>query len=372
MHLDGAFEKLSPEKAAARRKATRLLLNEIVALAKEQRVDLVFCTGDLFDGPTPYYDTIEAAAAAFAALDVPVFLAPGNHDWFDARSPYASVAWSGNVHIFQSFAPAAVELPQLNCRVFGIGYTQKRPPSPRALEGFRAPNDGRLNLLLGHGEVAKAGEYLVFFEEDIEKSNLHYVALGHVHRPLQTKIGQTLLVQNGSVEGHGFDEPGEKGVFLVEISENGGAARQIPLPGSRCVPVSLDVTALCALPEPEKAAAEEAIRRAEAVCPQERAFLRLELTGTGEISEQKIRQQLDDFLAVKLVNAVRPPVSPFAKAEEDSLTGLFVRAFKEKYEKAPDAEKENILLALSFGLAALENREEPYVFRVAPGEGRPV
>jgi exonuclease SbcD len=372
LHLDGAFERLSPEKAAARRKATRALLDQIAALAREEKVDLVFCAGDLFDGPTPYYDTIEAAASAFASLAIPVFIAPGNHDWFDDHSPYAAIAWSDNVHIFQGLTPTPVELPHLNCRVYGVGYTERRPPITRMLTDFQAPEDGIINLFLAHGEVGNTGEYLVFGQEEIEKANLAYLALGHIHRHCQTQVGQTLVVQSGSVEGHGFDEPGEKGVVIAEISKEGATATLVPLPGSRCVPVSLDVTPFMEMPDPEKAIAEEAAKIAEKVCPAERAFLRLDLLGTGEINENKIKENLRQFLALRLTSDVRPPVSPFDKAGDDSLTGLFVRTMKEKYDAASEEEKEKILLALSFGLAAIENREDIISFRGYQPEGKPI
>ena len=41
----------------------------------------------------------------------------------------------------------------------------------------------------------------------------------------------------------------------------------------------------------------------------------------------------------------------------DSLRGMFLQALKERYDAAGEEEKEGILWAVKFGLAALEGRE---------------
>jgi len=39
-------------------------------------------------------------AKAFADVDLPVYLAPGNHDWYGPESLYRLANWSPNVHLF--------------------------------------------------------------------------------------------------------------------------------------------------------------------------------------------------------------------------------------------------------------------------------
>ena len=45
------------------------LLDEAVALAQSENAAMILCTGDLFDTPAPYRDTVEAAVAAFRRAD---------------------------------------------------------------------------------------------------------------------------------------------------------------------------------------------------------------------------------------------------------------------------------------------------------------
>ena len=48
------------------------------------------------------------------------------------------------------------------------------------------------------------------------------------------------------------------------------------------------------------------------------------------------------------------------RAEEDTLTGLFLREMRRRLEEAADDEaRAAVELAVRFGLAALENREDP-------------
>ena len=54
----------------------------------------------------------------------------------------------------------------------------------------------------------------------------------------------------------------------------------------------------------------------------------------------------------------RPAQSLWARAGEDSLRGLFLQEMKGRYDAAPSGEaREEIALAVRFGLAALDGRD---------------
>ena len=52
------------------------------------------------------------------------------------------------------------------------------------------------------------------------------------------------------------------------------------------------------------------------------------------------------------------PQDLWARAGEDTLTGLFLREMKDRLEGAEDGERDKLLLAARFGLAALEGGED--------------
>lgn len=52
------------------------------------------------------------------------------------------------------------------------------------------------------------------------------------------------------------------------------------------------------------------------------------------------------------------PVELWARAAEDSLTGLFLREMRARLDGADGDERDKLLLAARFGLAALEGGED--------------
>lgn len=91
LHLDSPFEGLGAAKAARRREEQRRLLYRIAQLAETEQVDLVLLAGDLLDSDSTYAETGEALAEALGSISAPVFISPGNHDFYSPRSPYAHV-----------------------------------------------------------------------------------------------------------------------------------------------------------------------------------------------------------------------------------------------------------------------------------------
>ncbi|MBQ6539566.1 MAG: metallophosphoesterase, partial [Oscillospiraceae bacterium] len=81
-HLDTRFESLPREKAAEQRREQRRLLFEMAELVKGEGVQLVLLSGDLLDSDLSYYETHEALSGALEEMAVPVFIAPGNHDYY--------------------------------------------------------------------------------------------------------------------------------------------------------------------------------------------------------------------------------------------------------------------------------------------------
>ena len=355
LHLDAPFAGLSAERARQRRSELRELPRRLAELARERGADLVLLSGDLFDGSDPYAETAQALSRALGQTGCPVFIAPGNHDPYGPRSPYALLPWPENVHIFRTAAMEAVPLPRLGCTVWGAAFTGvSREDSP--LAGFAAPKDGGVHIGVHHADVEGKGRYAPVTLAEGAASGRTYLALGHIHAcsGLQ-KAGETAWAYPGCPEGRGFDELGEKGCLWVTVDGASVEAAFLPLARRRYRRVEVDVTGadnpgdalLSALPAD---AGDDILRVA---LTGESGVEGLDLAALKVLAETRCwsAQVLDR-------TAVRRDL--WSRAEEDTLTGLFLRQMRLRLEGAEDgAERERLELAVRFGLAALEHREEP-------------
>ncbi len=349
-HLDSPFSGLTPEQAVGRRKEQRELLDRLAGLARETGADLVLLSGDLLDSERVFRETAQALARALGAVPCPVFLAPGNHDYYSGSSVYATLDWPDNVHIFSSARMESVELPELRCTVHGRAFCALRQEEG-PLAGFRAERQpGWLQLMCLHGDVAQKSDYGPIAPDEISASGLDYLALGHIHQYSGlNRAGDTFWAYPGCPEGRGFDELGEKGVLCLKAEPGAVSAQFLPLSRRRYEILSVDLTG-----------AEGALAALLAALPPDTAgdIYRILLTGESPAPDLAAleRALAPRFYALTLRDHTRLPRELWARREEDTLTGLFLRTMWEKCDREPD--NQVYQLAARFGLAALENGEE--------------
>lgn len=348
LHLDSPFNALSEEKAALRRREQRELLRSLARIRAEQNASLVLLSGDLFDSDSTWAETEELLRLTLSEMAVPVFIAPGNHDYYAANGRWARMRLPENVHVFTSADFDAVVLEELNVRVWGAAFTDNY--SEAKLDTLRIPRqDGFTELVCVHGEVGNPGSrYDPIDERDIAASGADYIALGHVHACSGLKkAGKTYYAWPGCPEGRGFDECGEKGVLIVDVSPGKAKVKFIPTAARRyeCLSVPADELDGFRLPD---GAAENIYQ----------------ITITGETDREPdlaaLRRRLEPrVFALRLRDETRLRTDVWARAGEDSLRGVFLRMLRERYDSArTDAEREQITRAARWGLAALDGREE--------------
>ena len=349
LHLDSPFSGLSPEQAAARRKEQRELPAKLAELCRIHGCDALLLAGDVFDGESVAPETVEALLAAFAACPCPVFLAPGNHDPLSAASPYRTERWPVNVHIFASRAISPVELPEQHCRVFGAGFESAYESG--LLGGFSAPQDGWVNVMVLHGDALNPNSpYNAVTKEQIAASGLRYLALGHIHQSSGLlRAGHTAYAWPGCAMGRGFDELGQKGAYLGEVSDSGVRLDFLPLHGRSYEILRVE-------------AGDDALAAVTAALPEDTQndIYRVILTGEAEPVETAALQAAlaPRFYALTIRDETRPRRALWEGAEEDTLRGLFLQALKAQYDAAQTEEdRRKIALAARCGCAAMDGRE---------------
>lgn len=352
-HLDSAFGALRGEQAKLRRRESRELLLRLSNYVNQNEINIVLLAGDLFDGETVYRETLEQLLEALGTMRARVFIAPGNHDPYRAGSPYAALDWPENVHIFTSRTIECVALPEWNTAVYGAAFTESAQEES-LLADFCAPDDGMTHLMVLHGELAAgASRYDPITKEQIAGSGLDYLALGHTHQHDGVHhAGKTAYAYAGCPEGRGFDELGEKGILAGTVECGRAQMQFVPFARRRYEAMRVDVTGK---------SPEDALRTA---LPQMTARDIYRVVLTGETDERGVDlERLEerfapDFFYLEVRDETRIGADVWARAEEDSLRGMFLRTLREKYDAAQDdAERAQIDLAVRFGLAALDGRD---------------
>lgn len=247
LHLDTPFRWASPELARSRRQGLRDTLTNIMKTAHEHRVDALTCGGDLYEQDRFTPDTAEYLRATFAEVDpLPVFLAPGNHDWFGPASLYRQVDWSPNVHIFDSSCLAPVSLVE-GLTLWGAAHCA---PANTAgfLDGFHVDRAG-VHLALFHGSeqgtmrFQEEGKipHAPFRAEQVAQAGLHHALVGHFHEPVDSPTH----TYPGNPDPLTFGEKGDRAAVLLTISGNGDVhAERFPVATSTVSDISVDLTGI--------------------------------------------------------------------------------------------------------------------------------
>lgn len=353
MHLDSPFEGLASGKASLRRREQRELLRRLVELALSEKVDLMLLSGDLLDSDNTYYETGEELNQCLRGLSIPVFIAPGNHDYYSPKSPYARLKLPSNVYVFNKSEMEYLPLPQLGVRVYGAAFTEKR--SGALLHGFTAEREeGTMNILCIHGEVGvKDSNYNPISIEDIENSGMDYIALGHIHKASGLlKAGETWYSWPGCPEGRGFDETGEKTVNIIKLSAEKCELETRSIAARRYESVKLDVTGIDPLLAIHTSLPDDTMQD----------IYRITLTGEaeGNFDINRLHSNLEEmFFELQIRDETRMFRGLWDYAGEDSLRGLFLKKLKEEYDSVKDEKQKNTIeQAARWGLAALDNMEE--------------
>ena len=351
LHLDSAFAGLAEEKAALLRQESRDILRRMVDWANDHAVDVMLLSGDLFDSDRMYSQTARTLAQALARFRGRIFLSPGNHDFYAPGSGYDAVDWPENVHIFTSRRPQTVLLRSLNASVTGAAFTSAEEWEPFDGASFSG-GDAPIRLGVLHGEVTRGeSKYRAIPPAEIEKTNLTYLALGHVHRCAGVqRAGNTAYAYPGCLPGRGFDETGDKGFLYGEITPEKVELEFIPFAPRRYQGVTADIT--------DRDPADAVRQALDPDCGQD--VCRVLLTGSRRenFSLSVLTSELSGLCAaLELTDETYPEEDVWARCGEDSLRGLFLQNLRARYDGADEDEKRQLLQAARFGLAALDNRD---------------
>lgn len=346
IHLDSPFAALVPDAARARRAALRELVSKIIDIANAESADAIIFAGDLFDAYPIRPETAESLLRDFKRAKMPVFISPGNHDPYTAESPYRTLEFPENVHIFTSTELAPIELPEAKLRIFGAAYTSE-VYDERILEDFKVPSDDYINIISLHSNLYTEG-YSPVSAEEIGETGADYVALAHVHKPTEIlKSKNTYYAYCGCLEARDFGEQYDTGFYIGEVTKG-----SVNLERRRISDILYRETTVDTEKHPDILSALPA--------PKGREHLRLTLVGECESPDiDKLYEKLSPrYFELAITDRTTPPRDIWQGLEEDTLRGVFLRKMKAQLDECEsDEERKKILLAAKFGINAIENRD---------------
>ena len=174
LHLDMPQIRLQGNKELSKKRKLeqKLAFKKVIEYIKENKVELLFISGDLFEQKYVEDDTIKFLIKSFNEIkETQVFISPGNHDPLIKNSAYNLFEFPNNVHIFGK------ELGKYqigNICVFGNGFddyeVEKLDYSSLKLDSKK------INILVTHGTLnGNSKKYNDIKEKEIVKYD--YVAL---------------------------------------------------------------------------------------------------------------------------------------------------------------------------------------------------
>ena len=312
LHLDSPFRGIRNEAPAhvadALSIATFDAYRNIITLCLQEQVDALLVAGDIYDGADRSLRAQLRFVDGLAQLEkagIRSFICHGNHDPLDG--------WEARLDLPEGcvrFGPEVAGFPVFpdepeRATVCGVSYPTREVRANLTPRFAGAGSGQGFNIGLLHANVGgnlDHDSYAPCSVADLADTGLDYWALGHVHTRQTMRERDPTIVYPGNPQGRHPNEPGARGVYLVEVDDHGAAHLDFrPMDLVRWETLSLDIGPLDTeqdLLDAVNSLAEEALANADG----RSVVARLELVGRGHLhrdlrtgdSVEAIREQLND------------------------------------------------------------------------------
>jgi DNA repair exonuclease SbcCD nuclease subunit len=318
LHLDTPFHgigEVAPRVALALREASLDAFDAIVECCIEENAAFFLVAGDIYDGAERGLRAqlrFRDGLSRLAASGIPSFVVHGNHDPIATGWSAIGHSWPDGVTVFGSDEVTVVPIVQDGVQIAtvqGISYAKIETTENLALR-FHRPEGPGVHIGLLHCNVAGVttgyANYSPCSLDDLRKTGLDYLALGHIHqrRILSGKTGsqEPWVVYSGNSQARS-PKPSErepKGAVVVHVE--GGAVHHVEFVACdrvRYNEVDCSISDLQDLGELEDRL-EELQATSLAGADGRSVVLRARITGRGKLHADLIRPGVLDDLLVHL------------------------------------------------------------------------
>ena len=351
MHFDSTFLNLSDKDIMGdlRRLEQRKVFKKMVEYIKQNKIEYLFISGDLYEHKYIKQSTIEYINNLFKEIPkTRIFIAAGNHDPKIKNSYYNKFNWNENVKIFNSVIE---KIETDDCNIYGYSFDDFYCEGCD-IENIEIKKNGKYNILVIHGNLDGAKEddkpYNPISRSLLEEKGFDYVALGHIHKLDYNTYENQKIVYPGSTISLGFDELGTHGMIVGELN-NGLKLKFVPLDDEEFVKRKLSVDNMYSK--------EELIESINEMNINSNEYVEIILTGRRnfEINIYELQKFLQNNRIIKVKDETKISLDLEKIANENTLRGLFVKEMMERLEKETNSEERDILeRAIEIGLNALE------------------
>ena len=342
LHLDSRLEtNLDPVKAKERKRELLLSFDNLINYAKNNNVEAILISGDLFDRPKISAKTREYILGIIEDAPMIQFLfIYGNHD-FNMFQEHP-MGLPSNLHIFKDKWET---ISFKNVDITGISGEGISP----ALYDNLCLNRSKKNIVMLHGDITNLNSIPLSM---LKERNIDYLALGHLHKYQKGKLDDRgIWVYPGCLEGRGFDEEGPKGFVLLDITDSSIESKFIPFSKRILHDIKVDITNCDSWVE---------IRRNVTLkltdIPQS-DMIRIRLVGEYDLSLIKQNELLErslnqQYYLARVSDESRLRINPKEYENDISLKGEFIRNVLAS--KLSEDDKNRII---EYGIKALMKEE---------------
>ncbi len=349
------------DKAADRERDFQLSFERVVdfCCAPENRIDALIIAGDLFDTFDPPSELVGVVQRNISKLNqekILVIAVPGTHDAYGYKNSIYRKDQLHGIHILCSpilDQPFVQEFAGKKVFFYGTAYMPGVSKNP--FESFTPVQEEGIHIGIVHGSVEapphweKRAQDLHMTAEDVARSNLDYLALGHYHNFQESQYGKTVAVYPGSLEGRTFSECGPRYMAVVDFANRTPEVEKVAVNSRTIEQIKLDIdTYPCQ-------SSEEVVALVKRDYKDSESIVKLIITGSSQIplDEPYIEQQLSDsffYITVKDQTSLVESHTVQSWIKERTIRGMFVSKLLQRISQAEGEEKKTLEEALKIGV----------------------
>ncbi len=220
LHLGCRFSGISDadeELGRRLRESVFTALNNVISMAKKEKVDFIVFSGDVFDSTNETPLTRSRFVDAIASARIPCYIIYGNHD--TRRRWENSIPLPKNAFVFPEevthtyFERDGERIVEL----VGMSFPSKSPNTDHIKDVDKESDLFAIGIFHCNVDGAKDDDYSPCKLSDMRDKGINYWALGHIHKA--TILNRMpYVVYPGNTQGIDPTETGEKGAYLVTVN----------------------------------------------------------------------------------------------------------------------------------------------------------